>query len=89
MPCSPGPCSPRWPATPARLAELLDEARRTDDSEPALVCLDALARVAAESGDADRARTLLAEADELHGRLRHLVDDADRVDAVLARSAVG
>jgi predicted ATPase len=74
---------------PAGARPLLDrlagEARDAGAAEAELVALDALARLAAEAGDADAARRQLDAADALHGRLRHLVDDPDRLDAAIAR----
>jgi hypothetical protein len=43
--------------------------------------LDALARIAAESGDMVTARDLLAAADERMAATSHFITDFDRVDA--------
>ncbi|GAA4258824.1 hypothetical protein GCM10022255_081010 [Dactylosporangium darangshiense] len=43
---------------------------------------------AADAGEADAARALLASADELAATIRHLVDDPDRIDARRARAVI-
>jgi predicted ATPase/DNA-binding SARP family transcriptional activator len=68
------------------LDDVVAEARRVGDAEAELFAIDALARLAALSNDDEEAARLLATADELHAALRHLVDDADRADAVLTRA---
>jgi len=44
-----------------------------------------LARIAARRGEAVEAGRLLERADLLHAQISHVVDDADRTDAQLAR----
>ena len=66
---------------------VLAEARRTGDREAELVALDGLARRAETQGDRAAATRLLAEADELHAGLGHLVDEADRTDAAVGEGA--
>jgi len=63
----------------------LDEARAVGNIEVQIFALDALARVAAESGDLPTAHTRLADADELAPQVAHSVDETDRVDAATAR----
>ncbi|SDO81687.1 Predicted ATPase [Pedococcus dokdonensis] len=70
------------------LALVLAAAEAAGDGEAQLGAYDALARAAAEAGDQAGAVALLARADELHEGLRHLVDDADRPDAIAARAAL-
>ena len=67
---------------------VLAEARRTGDREAELVALDGLARRAETQDDRAAATRLLAEADELHAGLGHLVDEADRTDARWVRERV-
>jgi hypothetical protein len=50
--------------------------------------MDALARVAAQSGEVDGARSLLHLADDLAAASRDLLDDGDRTDAHLTRALV-
>ena len=52
-----------------------------------MLTLDALARLAADRGDPDAASDLLESADALGSQVQHLLDDGDRVDAHVARSA--
>ena len=70
------------------LEAVLQEARVTGNVEVQVHALDALARLAASRGDADQARTLLAEADTLAPLVAHLLDEADRYDADQARRSV-
>jgi predicted ATPase/DNA-binding SARP family transcriptional activator len=68
------------------LGDVLGEARRQHDPESQTLALDALARAAAARGDTAHAEHLLREADGLHAQIRHALDDADRVDAGMARA---
>lgn len=61
-----------------------EEARANGQVEVQVFALDALARLAAATGDGTRARQLLDDSNELARRVRHLVDDKDRVDAASA-----
>ena len=70
------------------LASILDEARATENLEVQLFTLDALARLAAEAGDVDTARSTTAQADALAPGLAHTVDENDRIDAVTVRRLV-
>ena len=70
------------------LRAVLDQARRQHDLETQALALDGLARAAAALGDLAGAAQLLEEADGLHGQVRHVLDDADRVDAAAARQAL-
>jgi hypothetical protein len=54
-----------------------------------VLALDALARLAAERGETDEAERRLGEADRLAAQAQHLVDEADRYDARLARDVLG
>ncbi|WP_432833130.1 BTAD domain-containing putative transcriptional regulator [Dactylosporangium sp. CA-092794] len=76
------------PGAAERLAAVLDEARAAGDREVEVLATDALARMAAERGDADAGRRLLASADELAAAIRHVLDDADRMDADIARALI-
>lgn len=69
-------------------SSVLDATTLAGDAEARLVVLDALARGALERGDVTDASRLLALADEQHETMRHVVDDADRIDAVAVRAAV-
>jgi tetratricopeptide (TPR) repeat protein len=62
------------------LRRLLDEARAAGNREVEVYALDAMARIAAERGDRQRARELLGTADALAPAVVHLVDDHDRLD---------
>ena len=67
------------------LDPVLADARDAGDLEVEVLALDALARDAAHRGDHAQAGTLLAQADDLMARVRHVMDEADRVDAAVAR----
>jgi predicted ATPase/DNA-binding SARP family transcriptional activator len=73
------------PQAATRLLAVLDDAQRRHDPEIAVMALDALARTAAQARDTSAARTLLDRADELLPSAQHLIDEADRFDAVRAR----
>jgi hypothetical protein len=64
---------------------VLEEARTTHNREVQLFALDALARLAADRGGLDTARSLLTAADELAPKVAHTVDESDRIDATLVR----
>jgi predicted ATPase/DNA-binding SARP family transcriptional activator len=64
-----------------RLAAILDDARRADDAPVEVFALDALARSAAERGDGDAARTLVAAADRRMPAAAHFITELDRADA--------
>ncbi len=68
------------------LRGVLVEARRDEDREAEVLALDALARIAAETGDTDAAAGLLARADQVFERVAHLLDESDRYDASLVRA---
>ncbi|HET7475218.1 MAG TPA: BTAD domain-containing putative transcriptional regulator [Dermatophilaceae bacterium] len=67
------------------LRSVLADARATANLEVQVFALDALARLAARSGDRDTAVALLAESDRLADAVSHLVDASDRIDAAAAR----
>jgi hypothetical protein len=67
---------------------VLDEARQHDDLETQTLALDALARAAVGQGDRQRAAHLLQEADGLYAQVQHALDEADRVDATMARASL-
>ncbi|MFN0281246.1 MAG: AfsR/SARP family transcriptional regulator [Kineosporiaceae bacterium] len=79
-------------ADPAgRVAELDDLLRRAADAhdlEVQVLARDALARHAVGRGDRARAGRLLADADAVAAVARHLLAEADRVDARTVRRAV-
>jgi tetratricopeptide (TPR) repeat protein len=64
---------------------VLEEARTARNGEVELFALDALARLAADKGSLDDARSLLTAADQLAPSLAHTVDKNDRIDAAMAR----
>ncbi|GIF46394.1 putative ATPase [Asanoa ferruginea] len=68
------------------LEAVLAEAREAGDREAEVLTLDALARVAADSGDLGTARRILDTADDLATAVQHVIDDVDRLDARLARA---
>ncbi|MDN5795351.1 MAG: AAA family ATPase [Intrasporangium sp.] len=67
------------------LLKVLEQARSDTNLEVQIHALDALARLAAQRADTDRAAALLADADELAPDIGHLVDRQDRIDAEFAR----
>lgn len=68
-----------------RLTELLREARARDDAPVEVLSLDALARIAADSGDTTRARDLASEAARRMVDASHFITELDRVDAEAMR----
>ena len=70
------------------LRSVVEEARLQDDLETQTLSLDALARAAAAQGDLPLAARLLSEADGLHPKVRHTLDDADRLDAAATRTSL-
>ncbi|MET0997390.1 MAG: BTAD domain-containing putative transcriptional regulator [Marmoricola sp.] len=68
------------------LEQVLEEAHSTGNAEVQLFALDALARLAARSGDTESARSLLADSDGLAPAVAHVVDESDRYDAAEARA---
>ena len=73
-------------SAPDELDVLLDEARRVGDHEVEVLVLDALARIASVRGDHVDVRQRLDDADALMPLIGHAVEDADRIDADLARA---
>ena len=73
----------------AGLTRALDQARAGGNREVEVSALDALARLAADRGDASAAESRLADADRLAPEVDHLLDDRDRVDAAAARRQLG
>jgi hypothetical protein len=71
-----------------RLSAALEHARLAQDHEAEVLTLDALARSHAAAGELDRARELLAQADDVMPVAAHLIFDSDRIDAQLARPLV-
>ena len=63
----------------------LDQARATGDLAVQVFAPDALARLRETTSARSAAQTLLAEADGLARQVAHLIDDADRLDATVAR----
>ena len=70
---------------PEALERVLGQALATENIEVQLFALDALARLAAERGDIESARSAVATADELAPALGHAVDESDRIDAASVR----
>ncbi len=70
-----------------RLVAILDGARLADDAPVAVFALDALARIAAERGDAATARDLCEAADRRMESASHFITDLDRTDARSVRQA--
>ncbi len=67
------------PGAERRLAALLDDARREDDAPVEVFALDALARIAAETGE--DARDLYRAADRRMEAASHFITERDRTDA--------
>lgn len=70
-----------------RLTAILDDARRAGDAPVEVFALDALARVAARSGDMETAGHLSVEADRRMEAADHFITDRDRTDAHAVRLA--
>ena len=64
-----------------RLAAILDDARRNGEAHVEVFAVDALARIAVESGDRGRAEKLCATADARMGATSHFIAELDRTDA--------
>jgi predicted ATPase/DNA-binding SARP family transcriptional activator len=69
------------PGAGSRLAAILDGARRDDEAHVEVFALDALARLAAEAGDLDRARALSVAGDRRMELASHFIGERDRTDA--------
>jgi predicted ATPase/DNA-binding SARP family transcriptional activator len=67
------------------LVAALAASRGAGNVEVQVYALDALARLAADTENQARARSLLAQADQLALQVGHLMDPQDRLDAMLAR----
>lgn len=63
-----------------RLVSLLRAARAKADAPVEVFCLDALARIAREAGDAARAGDLSAQADQRMTAASHFITERDRTD---------
>jgi hypothetical protein len=68
------------PDAAQRLAEILMNAQLRGDAPVEVLALDALARIAAESDDQSRARSLRDSADERMPAASHFITELDRVD---------
>jgi predicted ATPase/DNA-binding SARP family transcriptional activator len=68
-----------------RLAALLTDARRDDDAPVEVFALDALARIAAGTGDVATARELCEAADRRMEAASHFITELDRTDARAVR----
>jgi predicted ATPase/DNA-binding winged helix-turn-helix (wHTH) protein len=68
------------PDAAQRLAEILTNAQLRADAPVEVLALDALARIAAESDDQPRARSLRDRADERMLAASHFITELDRVD---------
>ena len=64
---------------------MLKGARRSDDAPVEVFTLDALARSAADAGDAARAQELCDSADRRMNAASHFITDFDRIDAQAVR----
>ncbi|MET0146024.1 MAG: BTAD domain-containing putative transcriptional regulator [Ilumatobacteraceae bacterium] len=64
-----------------RLIAILDNARRNGDAHVEVFALDAMARIAADTGDIATARDLCATADRRFEAASHFITDIDRTDA--------
>jgi tetratricopeptide (TPR) repeat protein len=69
-----------------RLRSVLADARQRHDPEIEVLALDALARASAVGDHLTAAQELLERADRLMPSARHLISDADRIDATRARA---
>ena len=74
------------PGARQRLVAVLDAARDHDDAPAEVFALDALARLAAISGDAAEVRARHEEADRRMGAAAHFITELDRSDARALRS---
>jgi hypothetical protein len=75
------------PGAEERLVAILEEARSADDAPVEVFALDALARIAATSGDAGTARALTDAADRRLEAAAHVISDVDRTDVHEVRAA--
>jgi hypothetical protein len=75
----------RAPGAQDRLFAILDDARHNGEAHVEVFALDALARIAAESGDIATARDLCRSADERMQATSHFITDLDRTDAHAVR----
>jgi tetratricopeptide (TPR) repeat protein len=64
-----------------RLVAILDDARVANQAHVEVFALDGLARIAAEAGDAEKARELCERADSRMEYVDHFISERDRVDA--------
>ena len=78
----------RVPGTEDRLVAWLDDARRADDAAVEVFALDALARIAASTGDISTARDLCEAADLRMEAASHFITELDRTDARWVRKHV-
>jgi hypothetical protein len=69
------------PGSRERLVAILDAARSAGEAHVEVFALDALARLAAEAGDAVTARTLCDAADRRMDAASHFITALDRTDA--------
>jgi hypothetical protein len=75
----------REPGAEERLIAILDDARRDDHAHVEVFALDALARIAAETGDIATARDLSQSADRRMETASHFITEYDRTDADAVR----
>jgi predicted ATPase/DNA-binding SARP family transcriptional activator len=75
----------RQPGAEERLVAILDDARRNDTAHVEVFALDALARIAAQTGDLATARHLCQTADRRMHAASHFITDLDRTDAQSVR----
>jgi predicted ATPase/DNA-binding SARP family transcriptional activator len=75
----------RIPGAEDRLVAILDDARHNGEAHVEVFALDALSRIAAESGDIATARDLCRSADQRMDAISHFITDLDRTDAHAVR----
>jgi hypothetical protein len=73
------------PESQERLNTILEAARTNDAAHVEVFALDALARLAAQQGDIDKARALCDRADRRMEAASHFITDRDRTDADTVR----
>ena len=69
------------PGAEQRLVAVLEGARRSGDAPVEVFALDALARIAADAGDAATARDRCEAADRRMEPASHFITERDRTDA--------
>jgi predicted ATPase/DNA-binding SARP family transcriptional activator len=75
----------RVPGAEDRLVMILDESRHNDEAHVEVFALDALARIAADTGDSVTARALCEQADQRMAAASGFITELDRADARAVR----